>query len=171
MTQAVHSEYPLRHVRSLFQVKSDQQHWLNQWDDYMDPGERCKSDVFVSYPYLLRPKWCVMASLFHYSSPPSLHCDRACSRCLERYCCRCPYSMPIVSWFRASGLCLWFRLGHFRNAWRLSLFRCQTPRKNKQWAWQPRSATNLSTVIHLSTFFFNVFLCYCLKYAYKFFSA
>jgi len=53
MTHVVHSQYPLRHVRSPFQVKPDQ---LNQREDYMDPGERCKSDVFVTYPYLLRPK-------------------------------------------------------------------------------------------------------------------
>jgi len=83
MTQVVRFQYPLRHMRSPFQVKSDQyQHCLNQRDDYMDPGERCKSDVFLSYPYLLRPKYCVMASLFHDSSPPSLHCDRTCSRYL-----------------------------------------------------------------------------------------
>jgi len=66
----------------------------------------------------------------------------------------------MVSGFRVT---LWFRLVHFRNAWRLSLFRCQTPRKTKPWTWQPRSTTtNHSAVIHL-TFFFNVFLYYCLK--------
>ena len=100
MAQVVHSQYPLRHVRSPFHVKSDQ---LNQRDDYMDPGERCKPDVFVTYPYLLRPKWCVMASPFHDSSPLSLHSDRKCSRYLERSCSRCPCYILIVSWFWASG--------------------------------------------------------------------
>jgi len=33
---------------------------------YMDPRERCKSDVFLSYAHLLRPKWCVMASFFSW---------------------------------------------------------------------------------------------------------
>jgi len=116
----------------------------------MDLGKRCKSDISVSYPYALRPKLCVMASRFHDSSPPSPHCDWTCSRYLERSCCRCPYCTPIISWLRASGLRLWFLWGHFHNAWRLSLFRCQTPRKNKQWTRQPRSTTtNLSAVIHL----------------------
>jgi len=155
MTQAVHFQCPLHHVHSPFQMKSDQQqHWLNQRDDYMDAGERCKSDDFVSCPYLLCSKWCVMASLFHDPSPPSLHCDRACSQYVEWTCCNCLYPMPIVSWFRAEGLCLWFRLVQLRNAWRLSLSRCQTPRKTKQWTQQPRSTTtNLSAVIHLRTGF------------------
>ena len=66
----------------------------------------------------------------------------------------------VVSGF---GLCLWCRLDHFRNTWRSSLSRCQTPRKNKQWIWQPRSTTtNLSAVIHLRTGFFNVFLYCCI---------
>ena len=72
-------------------------------DDRTDPAERCKSDVFVSYPYLLHRKWCVMVSLFHDSSPPSLRCDRTRSRYLERSCCRCPYCIPTVSWFQALG--------------------------------------------------------------------
>ena len=95
------------------------------------------SDASQTFSYLM-PIFCVRSDawwllFFHDSSPPAFHCDRTCSRYLERSCCRCPYCMPIVSWFRASGLCLWFRLGHFRNAWRLSLSRCQTPRKTKQW--------------------------------------
>jgi len=55
------------------------------------------------------------------------------------------------------GLCLWCRLEHFRNARRLSLSRCQTPRKTKQWIWQRWSTTaNLSAVIHLRTGFFSM---------------
>ena len=136
---------------------------------YMDPRERRKSDVFLSCPYLLRPKWYVMASFFHDSSPPAFHRDRICWRYLQRSCCRCPYCMPIASWFQASGLCLWFRLSHVRNAWRFSLSRCQTPRKTKRWTWQPRSATNFSVVVRLRRGYFQFVL--LLKWAYKFFSA
>jgi len=59
-------------------------------------------------------------------------------------------NMPIVSWFLASGLCLWIRLDHVRNAWRFSPSTCQTRRTTKQWTRQPRSTTNnLPTVMQL----------------------
>ena len=67
----------------------------------------------------------------------------------------------MVSRFRVMPM---IPFGHVRNAWRLSLCRCRTPRKNKQWIWQPRSTTttNVSAVIHLRTGFFNIFLYYCI---------
>jgi len=124
-------------------------------------GPGCKSDVYVSYPCVLHLKSFVMVSLFHDSSPPSLHCDRTYSRYLERSCCRCPCCMPIVSWFCASGLCLWFCLGLFRNAWRLSLSGCQAPRKTKQWTWHPRIHHHQPSVCYTwGRDFFNVFLYY-----------
>ena len=118
----------------------------------MDPGQRCKSEVclvFCRYPW--RSKWGDGFSFSRLVTSLSPLCS----------------DMFAVSWtnllqvsilyahrFMVSGFCLWFRLGHVSNALRLSLSRCHTPKKNKQWTCELRSTTtNLSAVIQLRTFF------------------
>ena len=107
----------------------------------MDPGQRCKSEVclvFCRYPW--RSKWGDGFSFSRLVTSLSPLCS----------------DMFAVSWtnllqvsilcahrFMVSGFCLWFRLGHVSNALRLSLSRCDTPKKTSSEPenWDPPSPT------------------------------
>ena len=82
---------------------------------HVDPREHASQKFISHFVPILSVRSDAWWLLFFTTPHLPLHCDPTCSRYLERSCCRCPYCMPIVSSFQASGLCLWFRLGHVRN--------------------------------------------------------